>query len=110
MHQSFPKQPPPVKERKPLRARSRSTAQRDARYAIERAEFLEQHPICEATWDDGCTFVATEVHHQGGRAPSVFFRRSWWLAACSTCHHHITTNPAEAIERGLSFHRNGVES
>lgn len=105
-----PKSPPRVKERVRLRAKSTTTAQRDARYTIERAAFLVEHPICEAHWDEGCTFAATEVHHQGGRAASVFFRKSWWLAACSSCHGHITDNPAEAFERGLSFHRNGVDS
>lgn len=87
-----------------MKQRSASTAERDARYAVERDAFLLEHPGCEATWDAACTQRATEVHHMGGRAPSVFFRRSWWLPSCSRCHQKITTNPAEAVERGLSFH------
>lgn len=107
---SIPKSPPPVKEPKRLRAKSKSTADRDARYALERVEFLADHPLCEARLD-GCTFVATEVHHQGGRAASVFWRKSWWLPVCGTpCHKWITEHPAEAYERGLSYHRNGVET
>lgn len=94
--------------RSPLRSRSAKTAARDRRYRIEREEFLEQHPICEAM-HEGCRFIATEVHHKAGRAPSVFFRHELWLAVCWTCHVWITNHPAEAIARGWSVRRIGIE-
>lgn len=98
----------PLRRSTPLRARSDKTAERDRRYAVERAAFLEERPICEAALD-GCTWVATEVHHRAGRAPSVFFRRELWLPVCHADHVWITGHPAEAFALGLSVHRIGIE-
>lgn len=106
----IPKNPPAMKIPKPLRRKSTKTAERDARYARERDEFLSAHPTCQAHWPHHCTIRATEVHHMGGRAPSVFFRKAWWLAVCGGCHRQITDNPNEAIARGLSIRRNEVQS
>jgi cytochrome c553 len=109
-YEPVPKAAPVLKAPKRMRARSRSTAERDARYTVERDAFLDEHQLCEAHWDQRCTKVATEVHHMAGRARAVFFRKSWWLAVCGACHHAITTKPADAFERGLSFHRNWVDA
>jgi hypothetical protein len=93
---------------KPLRARSVKTAARDARYSRERVVFLAERPICEAGLDS-CSWVATQVHHMAGRAPSVFFRQELWLPVCGGCHGWITDHPGEAFALGLSVHRIGIE-
>lgn len=110
MKQSYdpvPKSVPVTKRRKGLKPRSDKTRARDELYGQERDRFLTDHPFCDARWDDGCTTYSAEVHHMGGRAPSVFFRKAWWLPACSHCHHEITNHPEQAIERGLSYHTTG---
>lgn len=88
-----------------MRAVSAKRAARDRRYRIEREEFLEQHPICEVMVE-GCRWIATEVHHMAGRAPSVFFRKDLWKPACHPCHAYVTEHPAEAFERGWSVRHN----
>jgi hypothetical protein len=104
------KSPPPLKATKRMSTVSEKRAARDRRYGIERLDFLSEHRICEAQLPDICEVGAVEVHHKGGRARSVFFRRSWWLACCRACHRWITEHPEEAIDRGLSLRRNRVES
>lgn len=105
---SFFKEPkkPKAKWKRPIKPVSDKTAERNARYRDERAVFLAAKPRCEAEWDDRCTLNATEVHHMSGRVgTAAFFRKDWWLAVCHHCHQKITTNPADAYERGLAFHR-----
>ena len=91
-------------ERKPLRARSAKTA----RMYVERralvARLLDQHRICEAQWDDGCTVRTVDVHEilprsQGGRI--VGGERSEYLVVCRYCHDRIETHPTEAHDRGF---------
>lgn len=88
-----------------MRSVSLKTAARNRRYARDRRGFLEAHPLCQIGWDVRCTGHATEVHHQAGRLPSVFFDQSLWRAACHHCHHQATVLPAEAIRRGVSVSR-----
>lgn len=92
-----------------MRAASTKRIERDRRYRAEAADFLNEHPICEGQVPHVCTGVSEEVHHAGGRAASVFFRRSWWVALCHPCHQWVTDNPQAAIDRGLSLRRNQVE-
>lgn len=96
------------KVRKRLKSKSTKTAARDRRYAAERLVFLAAHPTCEAELPHICTGRASEVHHQAGRLPSVFFDQTLWLAACHKCHGWITSHPFGAIDRGLSVRRNEI--
>jgi hypothetical protein len=91
-------------DRTPLRPRSKKTA----RLYVERralvARMLDEHRICEAQWDDGCTVRTVDVHEilprsQGGRI--VGGSRSEYLVVCRHCHDRIETHPTEAHERGF---------
>lgn len=103
------KSPPPIKERGRIPTHSEKRIERDRRYSVEAKAFLSEHPICEGELPHICEGVSSEVHHAGGRAASVFFRKSWWRALCGPCHRWVTANPQGAIDRGLSLRRNRVE-
>lgn len=91
--------------RKPIRRKSAKTAARDRRYARERLAFLGDHPLCEVSWDEGCTAAATDCHHRRGRGKYAL-DRSTFIAACRHCHGRIHAEPAEAYLRGFLEHRN----
>lgn len=91
-------------ERKPLRHRS---AKMSKMYVERRAlvgEILNQRPLCEARWDDGCTHLSVDVHEilprsQGGRI--IGGDASEYLAVCRYCHDQIETNPLQSHDRGF---------
>lgn len=40
----------------------------DHRWSVTRARYLAEHPVCEDP--EGCTLLATDVHHRDGQGPS----------------------------------------
>ncbi len=90
--------------RKPIKKVSAKLKKANGEYAILRAAFLRENPICKAT-RKGCSGHATEVHHKAGRGKNLL-QVDTWLAVCHNCHEWITINSAQAIELGLSTKRN----
>lgn len=72
------------------------------KYRIIRKDFLITHPICEVHLV-GCTIIATEVHHSGGKENELLLDVSKFKATCRHCHDIITENSKEAIEQGHSI-------
>lgn len=92
-----------------MRARSKKRAAQERTYRRLRDAFLTARPRCEMRLEC-CTTWATEVHHMRGRDGDRLLVVDWWMAGCSACHRWVTEHPAEAYEKGLSLHRNGVLS
>ena len=70
-------------------------------YAQLRDEYMKMHPMCQARLV-GCTYKATEIHHQAKRGEHLNDSDSF-LAVCHACHHRIETvmSAAERRERGF---------
>jgi len=73
-------------------------------YSKKRTAFLIVKPHCEAKLQ-GCTGVATDVHHKAGRTGDNYLKIITWLAVCRSCHKFIEENPIEAKELGFSESR-----
>lgn len=91
-------------ERKPLRHRSAKMSKIYVERRLLVGEILNQRPLCEARWDDGCTRLSVDVHEilprsQGGRI--IGGADSEYLAVCRYCHDQIETNPLQSHDRGF---------
>jgi hypothetical protein len=69
-------------------------------YSKIRTAYLVVNPSCKARLQ-GCTNVATDVHHKAGRGEN-HLKISTWLPVCRMCHTWIELHPKEAKELGLS--------
>lgn len=90
---------------KPLNKTSKKKQKANTDYVKERKAWLPLHPYCEAKLN-GCTLLATEVHHKQGRTGELLLNTDKWLAVCHSCHEKITECSQEAIQLGLSLKRN----
>ncbi len=88
------------RSQKRIPKRSKKQSQRLALYAKCRASYFESHRKCEV---EGCTNVATEIHHKGGRDGDNLFKHL--LAVCREHHQFIENNPLWAKEEGYSISR-----
>lgn len=79
-----------------------------AKYALVRAEYLHEHPYCEAGLCRGS--MATEIHHRAGKIGDLLTDKSKLIAVCRECHQWIHENDAEARERGLLLSRLKTEA
>jgi len=52
---------------------------------------------------EGCTIVATVVHHTRGRVGKMVFDQRFWLASCPSCNNKVEEKDAEAREKGLKL-------
>lgn len=51
---------------------------------------------------DGCTNIATQVHHSAGRVGDQLMKEEDWIASCSHCNVvGVEENDAEAREKGF---------
>jgi len=73
------------------------------RYTKLRAEFLKDHPLCDAKLKH-CTRIATDIHHMKGRG-KFLLNILTWLPVCRECHRYIEEHPYEAKQLGLSESR-----
>jgi hypothetical protein len=73
-------------------------------YGKKRTAFLIVNPHCKAKLQ-GCTGVATDVHHKAGRISDNYLHMNRWIAVCRSCHKWIEENPKEAKELGFSESR-----
>jgi hypothetical protein len=83
--------------------RTKEGQKEDRLYSGMRLKFLEEHPVCQCG-ADGCTGVATEIHHRRGRG-IWFLIVSTWLAVCHWCHVKIEREPHWAKQNGYSEDR-----
>lgn len=78
----------------------------DKEYARVRKQYLTANPFCEAKIPDVCSKVASEVHHQIGKASEEdYLNADYFLAVCRKCHDVITKNSRWAIQQGFSLSR-----
>ena len=80
---------------------SKKRQKETVKYLKIRAEYLNEHKLCEAKLP-GCTTFATEIHHvRGGEERSItYLDTSTYMAVCRSCHNRIHNSPAEARELG----------
>lgn len=86
-----------------IRPFSKKRQKLNREYSTLRKRFLEERPLCEAKLE-GCTGVATDVHHVEGRGNNLLNVEKM-KAVCRNCHRLITDNSKMAIEKGLSKSR-----
>lgn len=98
------RRPKQKKLRTPVRKVSKKRAKENRIYTRHRQQFLEEHPVCEAGLE-GCTVVATEIHHSEGRIGEKLLDVSTYKAVCRNFHKQIEERPAMAKENGLSKSR-----
>lgn len=82
-------------KRSPLRAVSKKRQKENRQYTKLRAEYLEEHPVCEICDSQR----ADQIHHRARRG-SNFLNADTFLALCANCHHTIETNGRWAREMG----------
>lgn len=73
-------------------------------YGILRGQFLSNHKYCAAQLD-GCSNIATTVHHPGGRIGDKMLDDSKFVPLCVICHSYLETHPVEAKSLGFSESR-----
>jgi hypothetical protein len=89
----FRPDPKPEKKEKKKRKRIKSLSiKREAQnreYLKLRKIFLELHPTCEIK-KDGCTGMASDIHHTKGRIGSLLTDIEHFQSCCRSCHskHH----------------------
>lgn len=91
------------KIRKPLRRVSKKRARENKVYSTLRKQFLEEKQ-CAARLE-GCTGVATDVHHAEGRVGEKFLDVSTWKGLCRNCHQVVEKNPLRSKQLNLSKSR-----
>lgn len=74
------------------------------KYKPEMINFLKTHAKCEIGMD-GCTKVATCVHHSAGRTGEKLHDQKDWIASCSNCNLAVEIKDAEAREKGFKKSR-----
>lgn len=92
------------KRRKPIRQFSVKRERINRLYSQARAEFLKDGDPCEARLE-GCTGVATDLHHPQGRLGERLTDVKKCKKVCRNCHNRIENEPAMAKEKGLSESR-----
>lgn len=98
------RRPKPEKKIYKIKPRTKEGAKDDRIYSELRKRFLEENQYCKANLD-GCTFIATTVHHKKGRGIWLLITK-FWLPACVKCHDKINVMPIdEAVKKGLSIRR-----
>lgn len=95
----------PLKRRKGV---NRMSPKRKALNELRRifvADILTARPWCQARIEGICTRRSVDVHEVLTRARGGSITDpDNVLALCRACHHHITVNPAWAVEHGFMRH------
>jgi len=80
---------------------SEKQAKKNSLYSKQRMEHLAKHPHCQLRLQ-GCTHIATQVHHTEGRGENTNKIESF-KSACDNCHTilHDKLSAKEARELGL---------
>jgi len=97
------KKPLKAKEYKPINKVSKKQQILNREYLKRKEEYLKDHPLCVARLE-GCTRLATDIHHTTGRGVNLL-KVETWIGVCRNCHTIIENNPLEAKEKQLSQSR-----
>lgn len=84
-------------KRTSLRRVSSKRSKQLKEYFVLRADYLEEHRLCEVCK----TSKATDIHHRKGRAGTRLNDTQYFIAVCRDCHNQIHDNPKWAYETGL---------
>lgn len=95
---------PAQKERSPINRVSDKQIIINRLYGVLRGQFLINHKYCAAKLE-GCSHIATTVHHPGGRIGEKMLDDSKFVALCGNCHSYLEIHPTEAKELGFSESR-----
>lgn len=87
-----------------IKKATKKRIQQYAEYKKLRAKYLEANSICEIQ-SNGCTYMATELHHKGGRENDRLLDVDYYCATCHHCHSQSTVNSAQSIKDGHSVSR-----
>ena len=89
------------KEAKPLpkKSETRKVEEKDYRKIV--AEMLADSKECELKFD-GCTKVATGLHHQRKRAGKNYLDKRYLKRSCDSCNLFCELHPLAAIASGAS--------
>lgn len=60
-----------------------------------------ENKYCQLKMDEGCTKVASAVHHTQGREGSNLTDQNTWMPSCSHCNIVAEEKDAEAREKGV---------
>lgn len=93
-----------VKVPKGINKRSEKMVQEMKDYKPAMIQYLKTHTSCMIKFD-GCTKVATCVHHAAGRIGEKLHDQNDWLASCQNCNLQVEINDAEAREKGFKKSR-----
>lgn len=94
----------PLQPRTPIKKVSAKQKVVLASYRLIRARVLLNCPYCEAQLE-GCTGVATEIHHSKGHLGGNMLDSTTFKALCHNCHVWVEENPIAAKQLGLSKDR-----
>jgi len=92
-----------VKWNKPIRKISKKRAEQLRTYARLKKMML-RGAMCEVCKKK----VATDIHHQCGRAGRMLNNVRYWMGVCRKCYQTIHENPAWAKARGYLVSRIGA--
>lgn len=93
-------QPKEYKKRKKINPISAKKKSEDAIYRIKRLAFLRDNPycvLCKMLGIEGCTIIATDVHHTRGHG-IFYLDETTWLAACRHGHEYERVNSKKAYK------------
>lgn len=74
-------------------------------YKAARDEYMKKYPSCQAQIPEICTYVATDLHHKGGKVGDMLTNTKYFLALCRACHARIEMAPTWAKENNFSVDR-----
>lgn len=94
------------KYKKKIKQVSKKRAKENRKYAPRKKKFLEENPSCQMQLE-GCTGMATELHHKAGRSGKQLIKVDDFCAACHNCHTKATQHSRQAIADGHSKTRLG---
>ena len=91
--------------KKPINPISESLKESNKIYKVEKAEYMKEHPICEAGVICKNTAKSEDIHHKKGRLGKLLTDKRYFLAVCRRDHDWIELNPKEAKKLGFSLNR-----
>lgn len=95
------RRPQPIKVVKPVQIYSAKRAKQQIEYVAIVEEMLKENPYCDIK-EEGCTKLATGLHHMKKRSPDTITDRNFLKRACDNCNSWCELFPLEAIAKGHS--------
>lgn len=89
-----------VKPKKVIPKRSDSMKEKMKEYKPLMIAYLAKNKVCKLKMD-GCTKVATCVHHTKGRIGEQLMKVEDWRPSCTNCNLQVEIKDLEARSKGL---------